>query len=310
MIEFVPFLNVKILNFQYLNSSSSSLLVDEMPPEQLLADDDTASDFDLEDILDIKEEDFDSLPFLKAYNVEEEVAEDLDIDVNKQSSQEQRIAAIHGQIADERTSMEEEDFDSDEGNLMIDDTRGRTLKKGKQSSRKRYTAVERIEGSKKFSREEVGKTAFMLWAKSVRSQLAKQNPGMDFVAIRKHLGEMWGKLTNSEKNEWKRRATGLTTKTRTEQRQIISPRSAGRPSSATIGSGTSLVGSSPILAAAITKPHQKQNDSGLFKVVGTEPIDVAAHLKLLGESLSTIGERLCEHEGMYVSVASNTQVHK
>lgn len=35
---------------------------------------------------------------------------------------------------------------------------------------------------------------------------------------------------------------------------------------------------------------------GLYKVVGTQPVDVAAHLKLLGESLSIIGERLKEHE--------------
>lgn len=30
--------------------------------------------------------------------------------------------------------------------------------------------------------------------------------------------------------------------------------------------------------------------------LGIGPVDVAAHLKLLGESLSTIGQRLTEHE--------------
>lgn len=35
---------------------------------------------------------------------------------------------------------------------------------------------------------------------------------------------------------------------------------------------------------------------GLYKVVGTQPIDVSAHLRLLGESLTIIGERLKEHE--------------
>lgn len=33
-----------------------------------------------------------------------------------------------------------------------------------------------------------------------------------------------------------------------------------------------------------------------YKVTGIKPIDVAAHLKLLGESLTIIGERLKEHE--------------
>jgi len=38
-----------------------------------------------------------------------------------------------------------------------------------------------------------------------------------------------------------------------------------------------------------------------------EPIDVAAHLKLLGESLSVIGERLMEHEGQ-IAVSGSLSV--
>ena len=34
-------------------------------------------------------------------------------------------------------------------------------------------------------------------------------------------------------------------------------------------------------------------------VTGIEPIDAAAHLKLLGESLSVIGQRLTEHKGKH-----------
>ena len=40
--------------------------------------------------------------------------------------------------------------------------------------------------------------------------------------------------------------------------------------------------------------------------MGTEPLDCAAHLKLLGESLSIIGERLTEHEGLYISLKHAT----
>jgi hypothetical protein len=42
----------------------SSLVVDDLPPDQLLADD-TASDIESEDIVDIKEEDFDEIPLFK-----------------------------------------------------------------------------------------------------------------------------------------------------------------------------------------------------------------------------------------------------
>lgn len=33
-----------------------------------------------------------------------------------------------------------------------------------------------------------------------------------------------------------------------------------------------------------------------YRVTGTNPIDVAAHIKLLGESLNNIGQKLKEHE--------------
>lgn len=35
---------------------------------------------------------------------------------------------------------------------------------------------------------------------------------------------------------------------------------------------------------------------GAYKVIGTNPSDVAAHLKLLGDNLTIIGQRLKEHE--------------
>ncbi|KAL1490178.1 hypothetical protein ABEB36_012913 [Hypothenemus hampei] len=45
----------------------------------------------------------------------------------------------------------------------------------------------------------------------------------------------------------------------------------------------------------------------MYKVNGIKPIDVAAHLKLLGESLTIIGERLKEHEGQ-IAVSGSLSV--
>ena len=42
-------------------------------------------------------------------------------------------------------------------------------------------------------------------------------------------------------------------------------------------------------------------------VTGIEPIDAAAHLKLLGESLSVIGQRLTEHKGQ-IAVSGSLSV--
>lgn len=46
----------------------------------------------------------------------------------------------------------------------------------------------------------------------------------------------------------------------------------------------------------------------MYRINGIKPIDVAAHLKLLGESLSIIGERLKEHEVKYDQAAWMVEV--
>ena len=50
--------------YKYTPRNLSSLVVDDLPPDQLLADD-TASDIESDDIVDIKEEDFDEIPLFK-----------------------------------------------------------------------------------------------------------------------------------------------------------------------------------------------------------------------------------------------------
>ncbi|XP_044271714.1 uncharacterized protein LOC123015804 isoform X1 [Tribolium madens] len=57
--------------------------------------------------------------------------------------------------------------------------------------------------------------------------------------------------------------------------------------------------------SSISPPSPRGKDS--YKVNGIKPIDVAAHLKLLGESLTIIGERLKEHEGQ-IAVSGSLSV--
>ncbi|XP_045473777.1 HMG domain-containing protein 4 isoform X1 [Harmonia axyridis] len=54
-------------------------------------------------------------------------------------------------------------------------------------------------------------------------------------------------------------------------------------------------------------PSDPRGKDSYFKVSGIKPIDVAAHLKLLGESLTIIGERLKEHEGQ-IAVSGSLSV--
>lgn len=157
-------------------------------------------------------------------------------------------------------------------------------------------------------------TAYMLWSRETRSDLLKQNPKLDFVQISKRLGELWAVVSANEKFTWKRRAKRLNSKTFAEQTDL----SGGKIKGNEKGKFINKKGSIP--AAAGTKstpgplqpfqlgvptlgntsvsppsPRGKDNNSA-FKGNGIRPIDVAAHLKLLGESLNIIGERLKEHE--------------
>ena len=44
-------------------------------------------------------------------------------------------------------------------------------------------------------------------------------------------------------------------------------------------------------------PNSPSSDNMEPTATASQPLDIAAHLTLLGESLSTIGGRLTEHEG-------------
>ena len=68
---------------------------------------------------------------------------------------------------------------------------------------------------------------------------------------------------------------------------------------------TKLVSRNPHARGMVS--DQMTNNSGLYKVTGIEPIDAAAHLKLLGESLSVIGQRLTEHKGQ-IAVSGSLSV--
>lgn len=136
----------------------------------------------------------------------------------------------------------------------------------------------------------------MLWARDARASLHKQNPEMDFSEISKRLGEMWALVPSVQKYEWQRRAKRLNSKPFPEQHK-------GGKGGANkfINKKTELssfqLGVPTVGNTTVSPPSPRGKESGAsYKANGIKPIDVAAHLKLLGESLSIIGERLKEHE--------------
>lgn len=194
----------------------------------------------------------------------------------------------------------------------------------------------KIIGKTKAQRKDKGKTrftAYMLWAKKIRQELLEQSPYMDFAAISKRLGELWATVPHLEKYNWRRRAKRLAAKPHSlpankdepvwkmpppaSRKKFINKIGNGKeakPASTkkTIQLGVpSVVGNVPVSPPANRTSKDLVNEpiigTGMYKVVGTQPIDVAAHLKLLGESLTIIGERLKEHDGQ-IAVSGSLSV--
>ncbi|XP_029178760.1 HMG box-containing protein 4 isoform X1 [Nylanderia fulva] len=194
----------------------------------------------------------------------------------------------------------------------------------------------KIIGKTKAQRKDKGKTrftAYMLWAKKIRQELLEQSPYMDFAAISKRLGELWATVPHLEKYNWRRRAKRLAAKPHTlpaskdepiwkmpppaSRKKFINKIGNGKetktPSTKkTIQLGVpSVVGNIPISPPSNRNSKDLVNEpvigTGMYKVIGTQPIDVAAHLKLLGESLTIIGERLKEHDGQ-IAVSGSLSV--
>ncbi|CAG2171369.1 unnamed protein product, partial [Oppiella nova] len=144
-------------------------------------------------------------------------------------------------------------------------------------------------------------TAYMLWSKEHRSKIQHQCPDLDFADISRRLGEVWQAMADKEKIAWRRKAQKLVTK----GSSIIS---TGKPKASPPKTNAKAANHStgdPALALNSDDCYTPIED--LWRPIGTAPIDVSSHLKLLGESLTTIGERLKEHSGQ-IAVSGSLSV--
>ncbi|KAK7808003.1 hypothetical protein U0070_016393, partial [Myodes glareolus] len=125
-------------------------------------------------------------------------------------------------------------------------------------------------------------SAYQVFCKEYRVTIVADHPGIDFGELSKKLAEVWKQLPEKDKLIWKQKAQYLQHKQNKAEATTVK-----RKASSAEGAGKARA--SPA------------------KAPETEPIDVAAHLQLLGESLSLIGHRLQETEGM-VAVSGSLSV--
>jgi len=131
-------------------------------------------------------------------------------------------------------------------------------------------------------------TAFLVWAKHTKAAVIKDNPDLGPSALRIKLGELWNTVPKAEKLAWSKKGKKLQTKGSTPVRNLMM--------------------SPPALRSPLGSPvPETRGVPGLGLMPETETINIASHLKLLGESLSVIGERLTEHEGQ-IAVSGSLSV--
>ncbi|POI31514.1 hypothetical protein CIB84_004736, partial [Bambusicola thoracicus] len=182
------------------------------------------------------------------------------------------------------------------GELVIDDSY-REIKKKKKSKKTYATTASFAKPKKK------NMSAYQVFCKEYRTNIVSEHPGIDFGDLSKKLAEVWKQLPDKDKLIWKQKAQYLQHKQNKAEATTVKRKASS-------SDGAPKIKASP--PGAIS-PHKKSPTSTVVlpsspaKAPETEPIDVAAHLQLLGESLSLIGHRLQETEGM-VAVSGSLSV--
>ncbi|XP_060808956.1 FACT complex subunit SSRP1 isoform X2 [Amyelois transitella] len=203
-------------------------------------------------------------------------------------------------------SMESDSSVSDDGSAR---TPANSLYMMEKNNKKKLIVKDgRVVGRAKAQRKDKGKTritAYMLWAKEARNELLRKHPDMDFSAISKRLGEMWANVNYNERYSWRRKAKRYAIQNEKQANQLNKIISNPNVRSAHPGPGRppargkpSPPAPAPAPQAAVTSiaARVEQTAPGAGRAPGCGAADTAAHLRLLGESLAIIGQRLKEHE--------------
>lgn len=238
---------------------------------------------------------------------------------------------------DENEDMDDSDNNSSSYNESSMVVPRRSIYMTEKTTKKKCMSKDGTIVFRKAQRKDKGKsrfTAYMLWAKDVRQEMLYSHPELDFSSISKRLGEMWANVPSGEKYNWKRRAKRLQVKgkvpdmisskpssnspkfinkglkvslpVRQQLDQPVIKKTCGRPPKASTLAARAQ-NQITTVAKATSSAIATNTSPGVYKVTGQQPADIAAYLKLLGDSLTIIGERLKEHEGQ-IAVSGSLSV--
>ncbi|XP_067315025.1 HMG domain-containing protein 4a isoform X2 [Pseudorasbora parva] len=147
-------------------------------------------------------------------------------------------------------------------------------------------------------------TAYQVFCKEYRVNINAEQPGLDFGELSKKLAEVWKQLPEKDKLVWRQKAQYLQHKQNKAEAMTVKRKTLSTSDSKSKGSSKGVS-----LGAGLAPQGRSSLGMSLspVRVPDVDPIDAAAHLQLLGESLSLIGHRLQETEGM-VAVSGSLSV--
>lgn len=171
---------------------------------------------------------------------------------------------------------------------------------GEKKKKKEEKDRERERGEKP---KKKNMSAYQVFCKEYRVTIVADHPGIDFGELSKKLAEVWKQLPEKDKLIWKQKAQYLQHKQNKAEATTVKRKASSSEGSTKVKAPS----------AGVLSPQKKSPPTTMLfpaspaRAPETEPIDVAAHLQLLGESLSLIGHRLQETEGM-VAVSGSLSV--
>uniref|UniRef100_A0A671MRM8 HMG box domain-containing protein n=1 Tax=Sinocyclocheilus anshuiensis TaxID=1608454 RepID=A0A671MRM8_9TELE len=167
-------------------------------------------------------------------------------------------------------------------------------------------------------------TAYQIFYKEYRSSILEEEPGLDFGDLSKRLADAWKQLPEGDKEVWRDRSEYLQRKQMKSEsgKHVKHVKQQHASRACVIVSGCSSMMSADVFGVALA-PSQNGSaprpaNTAAFSPLrdpDVDPIDAAAHLQLLGESLSLIGHDLslcvcvcvCVFQGM-VTVSGSLSV--
>uniref|UniRef100_H2ZRM9 HMG-box containing 4 n=1 Tax=Latimeria chalumnae TaxID=7897 RepID=H2ZRM9_LATCH len=160
-----------------------------------------------------------------------------------------------------------------------------------QSEKKKKKEEKEKEKGEKPEKKKKNMSAYQVFSKEYRVNIVAEHPGIDFGELSRKLAEVWKQLPEKDKLVWKQKAQYL------QHKQIKAEATTVKRKLGSADSSSKAKGPSGSLSSHKKSPSGSMTlSSSPAKIPETEPIDVAAHLQLLGESLSLIGHRLQETE--------------